>query len=115
MIVVLMVATTLAFLAVLLFFLARRARAKTGIPAGEIFYQDLMGQAFQAEVLRSAHWGISGKPDCLIRTPDGVVPVELKKSKKPPARGEVYPNHRIRTWRTARSLKTRCRCRFLTV
>src|SRR5260370_9033364 len=39
--------------------------------------------------------GISGKPDCLISTADGIVPVELKKSKRPPARGEVYPNHMI--------------------
>ncbi|MFL6305053.1 MAG: Dna2/Cas4 domain-containing protein [Candidatus Sulfotelmatobacter sp.] len=93
--IVLMLASTLVFLGVPLFFLARRARSKTGIPSGEVFYQDLMGQPFQAEVLRSPRWGISGKPDCLIRTPEGVVPVELKKSKKPPARGEVYPNHRI--------------------
>ena len=88
-------ATTLALLAALLFLLARRARAKTGIPAGEIFYQDLVGQPFEAKVLRSARWGISGKPDCLIRTQTGVVPVELKRSKKAPARGEVYPNHMI--------------------
>jgi hypothetical protein len=59
---------------VLLFFLAWRARSKTGIPSGEVFYQDLMDQTFQGEVLRSARWGISGKPDCLIRTPEGVVP-----------------------------------------
>jgi CRISPR/Cas system-associated exonuclease Cas4 (RecB family) len=31
----------------------------------------------------------------LIRTADGIVPVELKKSKRPPARGEVDPNHMI--------------------
>jgi hypothetical protein len=37
--VVLLLATTLAFLAVLLFFLARHAEAKTGIPAGEIFFK----------------------------------------------------------------------------
>jgi CRISPR-associated exonuclease Cas4 len=93
--IVLMLASTLVVLAVFLFFLAWRARSKTGIPAGEVFYQDLMGQPFQGEVLRSARWGISGKPDCLIRTPEGVIPVELKKSKKPPARGEIYANHRI--------------------
>jgi CRISPR-associated protein Cas4 len=93
--IILMLASTLAILGVLLFLLAWRARSKTGIPAGEVFYQDLIGQPFQGEVLRSARWGISGKPDCLIRTPEGVVPVELKKSKKPPARGEIYPNHRI--------------------
>ena len=92
---VLVFASTLALLAVLLFLLARRTRAETGIPDGEIFYQDLIGQPFHAEVLRSARWGISGKPDCLIRIPEGVVPVELKRSRKAPARGEVYPNHRI--------------------
>jgi CRISPR-associated exonuclease Cas4 len=93
--IVLVFAGTLALLATLLLFLARRSRSKTGIPSGEIFYHDLVGQPFQAEVLCSPRWGISGKPDCLIRTPDGIVPVEFKKSKKPPARGEVYPNHMI--------------------
>jgi hypothetical protein len=67
-IIVLILATTLTILAATLLLLARRARAKTGIPAGEIFYQDLEGQPFEAKVLRSARWGISGKPDCLIRT-----------------------------------------------
>jgi CRISPR-associated exonuclease Cas4 len=60
-----------------------------------VFYQDLTGQPFAATELRSLNLGISGKPDCLIRTADGVVPVELKKSRKPPTRGEVYPNHMI--------------------
>jgi CRISPR-associated exonuclease Cas4 len=91
--VVLVFAGTLKLLAALLLFLARRSRSKTGIPSGEIFYQDLVGQPFQAEVLRSPRWGISGKPDCLIRTPDGILPVEFKKSKRPPARGGVYPKH----------------------
>ena len=95
MIIVLVFAGTLVLLAAFLLFLARRARRKIGIPSGEIFYQDLVGQPFQAKVLRSPRWGISGKPDCLIRTPDGIVPVELKKSKRPLARGGVYPNHMI--------------------
>ena len=89
---VLVLATTLAILAVALFALSRRARSKIGIPAGEIFYQDLDGQPFQAEVLRSSLWGISGKPDCLIRTAEGIVPLEFKRSKKAPARGGIYPN-----------------------
>ena len=92
---ILVLATTLAVLAVVLFALSRRVRARIGIPAGEIFYQDLNGQPFQAEVLRSSLWGISGKPDCLIRTSEGVVPVEFKRSKKAPARGGIYPNHAI--------------------
>ncbi len=88
-------AATLLVLALFLFLLAARSRKKTGIPAGEVFYQDLAGQPFFGEALRSDRLGISGKPDCLIRTADGTVPVELKKSSKPPARGEVYPNHMI--------------------
>ena len=88
-------AATLLVLALVLFLLAARSRKKTGIPAGELFYQDLAGQPFLGEALRSDRLGISGKPDCLIRTADGTVPIELKKSSKPPARGEVYPNHMI--------------------
>jgi CRISPR-associated exonuclease Cas4 len=65
------------------------------MPSGEVFYQDLPGQPFVARDLRSVVLGISGKPDCLIRTIDGVVPVELKHSNRPPARGGVYPNHMI--------------------
>ena len=71
---------TLVVLAFVLFLLAARSRKKTGIPAGEVFYQDLPGQPFFGEQLRSNALGISGKPDCLVRTVDGTVPVELKNS-----------------------------------
>jgi CRISPR/Cas system-associated exonuclease Cas4 (RecB family) len=92
---VLPTAATALVLAIVFFWLSVRSRKKTGIPPGEVFYQDLLEQPFYADTLRSPRLGISGKPDCLIRTADGVVPVELKKSKRPPARGEVYPNHMI--------------------
>ena len=92
---VLLMAATAIVLALLFFWLSARSRRKTGIPAGEVFYQDLVGQPFPAMALRSVKLGISGKPDCLIRTADGIVPVELKKSKRPPAPGEVYPSHMI--------------------
>lgn len=92
---VLLMAATAMILALLFFWLSARFRKSTGIPTGEVFYQDLVGQPFTARDLRSPKLGISGKPDCLIRTAEGIVPVELKKSKRPPARGEVYPNHMI--------------------
>ena len=92
---VLLMAATAMVLALLFFWLSARSRKSTGIPAGEVFYQDLVGQPFTARNLQSLKLGICGKPDCLIRTADGIVPVELKKSKRPPARGEVYPNHMI--------------------
>jgi len=91
----LLIAVTAMVLALVFFWLSARSRKRTGIPDGEVFYQDLVGQPFAARELRSSKLGISGKPDCLIRTADGIVPVELKKSKRPPARGEVYPNHMI--------------------
>jgi CRISPR-associated exonuclease Cas4 len=83
-------AATLVVLALVLFLLAARSRRKTGIPAGEVFYQDLPGQPLRSDAL-----GISGKPDCLVRAADGIVPVELKYSSRPPARGGVYANHMV--------------------
>ena len=88
-------AATLVLLALVLFVLAARSRKRTGIPAGEVFYQDLPGQPFFGEPLRSDTLGISGKPDCLVRTTNGTVPVELKNSSRPPARGGVYANHMV--------------------
>lgn len=48
-----------------------------------------------AVALLSHVYGVGGKPDCLIRTADGIIPVELKKSARPPSRAAVYPNHMI--------------------
>jgi CRISPR-associated exonuclease Cas4 len=88
-------AATLVILAVILFLLAALSRKRIGIPAGTLVYQDLPGQPFDGKRLRSHALGISGKPDCLIRTANRIIPIELKNASKPPARGEVYPNHMI--------------------
>jgi CRISPR-associated exonuclease Cas4 len=88
-------AATLVVLALVLYWLSLRSRKRTGIPSGEIFYQDLAGQPFFGDTLRSPRLGISGKPDCLIQIAGGVVPVEFKNSSRPPANGEVYANHMI--------------------
>lgn len=86
----------LAFL-VGLFFLrsSQLKRSAMGLPNGDVFYQDHSGQPMRAVNLHSAVYGLTGKPDCLIRTPEGIVPVELKRTARPPARGEVYDNHLI--------------------
>jgi CRISPR-associated exonuclease Cas4 len=88
-------AATLAILAVVLFLFAARSRKRIGIPAGALVYQDLPGQPFNGKPLRSHALGISGKPDCLIRAANRIIPAELKNASKPPARGEIYPNHMI--------------------
>ena len=70
---VLLMAATAMVLALVFFWLSGRSRKSTGIPAGEVFYQDLVGQPFAARNLRSLKLGISGKPDYLIQTADGMV------------------------------------------
>jgi hypothetical protein len=57
---VLLMAATAIVIALLFFWLSGRSRKRTGIPAGEVFYQDLVGQPFAARDLRSQTLGISG-------------------------------------------------------
>ncbi len=80
---------------VLLLRFSRRRKRALGIPDGDVVYQDYESQRVSAPTLVSERLGLRGKPDCLIRNADGVIPVELKKSARPPARGGVYPNHLI--------------------
>src|SRR5258708_26861213 len=47
-----------------------------GLPEGELVYEDADGQG---EVLSSSEVPLIGKPDYVVRTPDGrLVPIELK-------------------------------------
>ncbi|WP_161557179.1 CRISPR-associated protein Cas4 [Acidisarcina polymorpha] len=92
---VLLMGITAIVLSFVLIRLSARVRRTSGLPPGEVFYQDLLEQPYAARDLRSLRLGISGEPDCLIRTSDGIVPIELKHSNRPPARGGVFPNHMI--------------------
>lgn len=70
-------------------------RREMGLPHGEVFSQDHVGQPMRARPLMSRRYGIGGTPDCLIRTSDGIVPVELKRTARPPSGEGIYPNHMI--------------------
>ena len=74
---------------------SQRRKKSIGIPDGDVIYQDHDSQRVSPPTLVSERLGLRGKPDCLIRNQDGIIPVELKKSARPPARGGVYPNHLI--------------------
>lgn len=80
---------------VLLLQVSQRRKRALGIPEGDVVYQDHESQRVSPPTLVSERLGLRGKPDCLIRNPEGIIPVELKKSARPPARGGVYPNHLI--------------------
>jgi len=64
------------------------ARRKYGIPAGRVIYSDLNRSA---KPLFSRQFGISGKPDYIIKNKDNaLIPVELKSgSASKPHRGHV--------------------------
>ena len=63
--------------------------ARLGSLAGERIYQDSPHRA--GELLRASSVPLCGKPDYLIRTADGIVPVEYKSGRMAPA--VPYPSH----------------------
>ena len=64
---------------------AGRLRTASGLPPGLILSNDTTsGQ--RGKPLRSERYALSGTPDYVVRTPNGLVPVELK-----PARNDPEP------------------------
>ena len=88
----------LGFIAVLigcLFILyGRRRRRQFNLPTGAVAYEDLRRADSVPKTLVSARFGISGRPDLLIDTGDGMVPVELKHSTRAPRGPHPHDSHR---------------------
>ena len=74
-------ALVLLALGVILLMLKRRGQAEIGMPEGEPIYMDTTEEP--GKILRSARYGLSGKPDFLIRQGSAIVPVEAKTGKTP--------------------------------
>jgi len=81
----------LILVAVLLWILAVRMKAKTGLPGGRIIYSDtkLWGAPVE-KPLFDGSLGLTGKPDYLIEQGGELVPVEVKSSRAPSA---PYDSH----------------------
>lgn len=78
-------------LGVLLLTRARQLRAVSGLPKGKVVYEDVSGMARQP--LYSHALGLTGKPDYLLRDPQGnLIPVEVKSSVTPRG-GRPYKSH----------------------
>lgn len=60
-------------------------RAKSGVPRGDILASDTSGEE-RGKPLYSRRFRLTGTPDYLISTPDGIIPVEVK-----PTRTETEP------------------------
>lgn len=79
--------------AILAWLLGRPRFAQTRLLALKIRYADV-GTIYQQPSLISARYGLSGRPDYLVRFDDGVVPVELKSGKSPRS-GRPYEGHML--------------------
>jgi CRISPR-associated exonuclease Cas4 len=71
---------------------AARARRGTGLPGGRIVYADTGGWRAPDSPLFSARYGLTGKPDYLVETRAGLIPVEVKSGSAPP---QAYPSHML--------------------
>lgn len=102
----LLLSSLILFLIALAAYLAsRRAGRLTGLPSGRLIYSDTgnpvaaLGPLIESErgvkqerALVSRTYGLTGRPDYLVRNSDGIVPVEAK-STKCPASGRPYDSH----------------------
>jgi CRISPR-associated exonuclease Cas4 len=77
---ILAVGLILFVLAVLVLAASRRMRNASGLPPGRVIGSDV-GTGTKGKPLYSARYKLTGTPDYLIETEDGVVPVEVKPSR----------------------------------
>lgn len=74
-----LVLAVLGLLAAALLVLSRWLRSEGGLPNGGVFYED---SGPDSPVLYSATHNLAGKPDYLLSTEDGIVPVEIKPTRR---------------------------------
>lgn len=71
---------------------SHQLRTQTGLPQGRLIYSDAHTAGWQPapEPLYSAAYQLVGKPDYLVETKHGIIPVEVKSSRAP---GTPYLGH----------------------
>lgn len=82
----------LLLLALWLVLQARAGRRRSGLPAGRVVYADTGNWSAVSKPLYSARYQLTGKPDYLVDTRGGLVPVEVKAAAAPPD-GKAYRTH----------------------
>ncbi len=91
-----LVALFLLAAAALLWWMSRRLRARTGLPAGSVLYSDTGMEERVEEALHSPRYGLVGRPDyLLVREEKGrkvIVPVEVKSRRAP---NPPHPGHAL--------------------
>ena len=88
----LLLAGLLLYLALRLARRAARNQQRSGLPEGKLVYADTGRWSEVAKPYFSQRYRLTGKPDYLVETDDGLVPVEVKHSAAPPG-GRAYNSH----------------------
>jgi CRISPR-associated exonuclease Cas4 len=83
--VLILLALSLAVGGVALLVWSRRAYRQTGLPPGRVIAADTSRWRRAESPLISRRWGLVGRPDYLMATADGMIPVEVKASRRPAA------------------------------
>lgn len=86
----LLIALLLGGLGIWLLFRARSARQKTGLPRGRVTYVDTDAWDRCERPLFSNRHRLTGRPDYLVQSREGVIPVEVKSGIAP---DQPYPAH----------------------
>jgi CRISPR-associated exonuclease Cas4 len=69
---------------------AARTRSTAGLPLGRVIYADTGDWRSPDKPLFSSTYGLTGKPDYLVETRYGLIPIEVKSSAAP---SQPYPSH----------------------
>ena len=77
-------------LGLLLFWLGRRGRARSGLPQGRVVYTDTGGWGRLERPLFSREFQLTGKPDYLVADGPDLIPVEVKSGHAP---AQPYTSH----------------------
>ena len=80
----------LLVLGLLLLWLARRGRARSGLPQGRVVYSDTGGWDRLDRPLFSQEFQLTGKPDYLVADGADIIPVEVKSGRAP---AQPYKSH----------------------
>ena len=71
---------------------ARRGQQRSGLPQGRLVYADTGRWSAVAQPYFSPRHRLTGKPDYLVESDDGLAPVEVKHTAAP-AGGQAYESH----------------------
>ncbi len=88
----LLLAGLLLYLALRLTRRAAHNQRRSGLPEGKLVYADTGRWSEVAKPYFSQRYRLTGKPDYLVETDDGLVPVEVKRGAAP-AGGRAYNSH----------------------